>query len=130
MSPRIQRPRMRLLRFDFSISHVPGKHLSTTDALSRAPIVEETKENDPRSEEEINLYVHHIFNSLPASNTQLERIREKQAEDKVCQLKEYCGQGLPERPRVPDAPTGKSRMNFQSSTACFLRQTESSFRHP
>lgn len=104
MSPRIQRLRMRVLRFDFSVSHVPGKHLSTADALSRAPIVEETKENDPRPEEEINLYVHHIFNSLPASNTQLERIREKQEEDEVCQaLKEYCGEGWPERPRVPDA---------------------------
>ena len=85
MSPRIQRLRMRVLRFDFSVSHVPGKHLSTADALSRAPIVEETKENDPRPEEENNLYVHHIFNSLPASNTQLERIREKQEEDEVCQ---------------------------------------------
>ena len=93
---------MRVLRFDFSVSHVPGKHLSTVDALSRAPIVEETKENDPRPEEEINLYVHHIFNSLP--NTLLERIREQEEEDEVCQaLKEYCGEGWPERPRVPDA---------------------------
>ena len=72
MSPRIQRLCMRLLRFDFSVSHVPGKHLSMADALSRTPIVEETKENDRRLEKEINLYVHHIFNSLPASDTQLE----------------------------------------------------------
>ena len=35
---RVQRFRMRLMRFNFTISHVPGKYLSTTDALSRAPI--------------------------------------------------------------------------------------------
>ena len=42
--------------------------------------------------------------SLPASNTQLERIREKQEEDEVCQtLKQYCSEGWPDRTRVPDA---------------------------
>ena len=33
MSPRIQGLRMGLLRFDSTISHVPGRELTTTDAL-------------------------------------------------------------------------------------------------
>ena len=36
---RVQRFRMRLMRFDFSISHVPGKNLVMADTLSRSPIL-------------------------------------------------------------------------------------------
>ena len=35
---RIQRFRMRLMRYSFSILHVPGKYLYTADALSRTPL--------------------------------------------------------------------------------------------
>ena len=35
LPPRVIRFRLRLDRFDFSIIHVPGKHLYRADALSR-----------------------------------------------------------------------------------------------
>ena len=96
MSPRIQRLRLRLLRFDFIVSPVPGKSLITADALSRAPV--EQQDGQSSTEEEIDLYVQHVFASLPASNTQLERIKEKQEEDDVCKkLKQYCREGWPDR---------------------------------
>ena len=38
MSPQIRCLRMHLLRFDFTMSHVPGKSLITADMLSRAPV--------------------------------------------------------------------------------------------
>ena len=102
MSPRIQRLRMRLLRFDFTASHIPGKSLITADALSRTPV--EQQDGQSSTEEEIDLYVQHVLASLPASNTQLERIKEKQEEDEVCQtLKQYCSEGWSDRTRVPDA---------------------------
>ena len=35
---RVQRFRMRMMRFQFTIRHVPGKELTIADALSRAPV--------------------------------------------------------------------------------------------
>ena len=35
---RIQQFQMRLMRYSYSISHVPGKQLTTADTLSRAPM--------------------------------------------------------------------------------------------
>ena len=102
MSPRIQRLRMRLLRFTFTVSHVPGKSLIIADTLSRAPVAQQDDQNC--TEEEMDLYVQYVLASIPASNTQFERIREKQEEDEVCRtLKQYYSEGWPDRTRVPDA---------------------------
>ena len=38
MPPRIQRFRMRLMRYSYQIVHVPGKDLTTADTLSKAPL--------------------------------------------------------------------------------------------
>jgi len=37
LSPRIQRFRMRLMRYSYTIAHVPGKDLTIADTLSQAP---------------------------------------------------------------------------------------------
>lgn len=37
LPPRIQRFKMRLMRFTFAIYHTPGKNLTIADTLSRAP---------------------------------------------------------------------------------------------
>lgn len=105
MPPRIQRLRMRLLRFQYSISHVPGKSLTTADALSRAPINQEQQSG--LQEEEIALYAHSVLSEIPASDRRLEEIRERQEEDEVCrQLTAYCQLGWPEKDRVPEALKG------------------------
>lgn len=111
MSPQIQRLRMRLLRFDFS--------LITADTLFRAPVARQ--DDQYRTEEEIDLYVQHVSASLSASNTQFERIREKQ-EDEVCQtLRQYCNQQLDQI--VPEYQThlnltGRLRMISRLSMDC------------
>ena len=43
---RVQRFRMRLMRFDYSISHVAGKLLTTADTLSRAPLTAITNDDE------------------------------------------------------------------------------------
>ena len=95
---RVQRFRMRLMRYDFSISHVPGKELITADALSRAPVSAGVNDLD----EEVSAYISFIVNSLPATEKRLTEIRLKQEEDEVCrQVKEYCDTAWPERKFIP-----------------------------
>ena len=103
MPPRIETPSHAPAdAFTFTVSHVPGKSLITADTLSRAPVAQQDDQNC--TEEEIDLVRSICMASIPASNTQLEQIREKQEEDEVCRtLKQYCSEGWPDRTRVPDA---------------------------
>ena len=67
---RIQRFRMRLMRFDFVIAHVPGKLMYTADSLSRSP--QECKAQESKSwndlHDEVEDYVNAVLVTLPASD--------------------------------------------------------------
>ena len=89
---RVQRFRLRLMRFSFTIAHVPGAALNTADTLSRAP-ANRVDDNDKAFHQEVNAYVKMIVKSLPATEEKLRIIREQQSEDPVCRkLKAYCQQ--------------------------------------
>nr|XP_055074185.1 uncharacterized protein K02A2.6-like [Misgurnus anguillicaudatus] len=95
LPPRIQRLRMRLLRFSYTISHVAGKNIATADVLSRAP-VSDTAEG--LSEEDINLYADSVMSSLPATEKRLREIQKHQDDDStLLQLKKYCVSGWPSK---------------------------------
>ncbi|RVE55527.1 hypothetical protein OJAV_G00235410 [Oryzias javanicus] len=95
LPPRIQRLRMRLMRFAFTISHVAGKNIATADVLSRAPVGE--KDSD-LSEEDINLYVDAVMSSLPATESRLQQIKTHQENDIIIrQLKKCCVEGWPDK---------------------------------
>ena len=49
--PRIQRFRLRLMRFSVTVNHVKGKHHFTADALSRAPVGSSTEMDEHFVEE-------------------------------------------------------------------------------
>lgn len=94
LPPRIQRLRMRLMRFSYTISHVPGKDIATADVLSRVP-VENTAEG--LREVEVNLYVDTVMASLPATDKRLKEIETHQDKDTLLHtLKGYCQKGWPD----------------------------------
>ena len=55
---RIQHFRMRLMRYSFSIEHVPGKYLYTAGALSHAPVRETIDRGNEEFQRDVNFYVN------------------------------------------------------------------------
>ena len=100
---RVQRFRLRMMRYQFTITHIPGKDLVIADMLSRAPA------NPPSSDDlllnqEARAFVNVVIQGLPASDEQLERIKGEQKQDDVCkQIKTYCKDGWPEKHVVTGA---------------------------
>ena len=84
LPPRIQRFRMRLMKYSFNICHIPGKDLVIADTLSRAPIRKSPTKTDIRLNEDLNLYVANILEGLPATERRLDEIRLHQQDDEVC----------------------------------------------
>ena len=100
---RIQRFRMRLMRFTFTISHTPGKDLTIADMLSRAPTFCASKA-DKQFCQETEMFVNAITTNLPATTQYLSEIARKQDEDESCsQVKQFCKIGWPKQQKIPDS---------------------------
>nr|XP_055037759.1 uncharacterized protein K02A2.6-like [Misgurnus anguillicaudatus] len=104
LPPRIIRFRLRLLRFNFNIIHVPGKNLITADALSRAPLPATATEAELDLERECKAYLDSVVDSLPATPTKLEQIKGALTSDDICKrLSRYIANGWPGHRRdVPE----------------------------
>ncbi|XP_011701249.1 PREDICTED: uncharacterized protein K02A2.6-like [Wasmannia auropunctata] len=89
---------MRLLRFNYTIEHVPGKSLQTADTLSRAPLPHRGKDQDILREE-IEHYAQAII-ATDVPDRQLERVRKAQNQDPVAQtIRQYIQEGWPKYPK-------------------------------
>lgn len=96
LPPRVQRFRLRLMRFSYTCIHVPGKELNVPDALSRFPLDNEGNEEDRQLEEESELFVNLLEMSLPATEKRLSEIRHAQEKDDTCiQIMKFCQDGWP-----------------------------------
>ena len=99
LPPRVLRFRLRLARFNYDITHVPGKLLYTADTLSRSPLPISKEVSPPpfKSPEEVEAFIEGIVLTLPASESRLAAYWSAQQSDPVCQqVRQYCLTGWPE----------------------------------
>lgn len=93
LTARLQRMRMRLMCFDYTISHIAGNKFFVPDALSRAP-VEQPEDNHQEIVEE-ELFVESVLRETPFSDTRLKEIQMVQEKDESCEaLKNEILQGF------------------------------------
>ncbi|UYV78630.1 K02A2.6-like, partial [Cordylochernes scorpioides] len=98
LTPRIQRLRLRIMRYSYKIVHTPGKNLIVADALSRSP---RKKVGTQKLEEELCAYVQQVVSFMPISDVRVKEIKESQDKDQVIQnIIKYTQEGWPERTNV------------------------------
>ena len=78
----VQRFMIRMMCFSFVICHVPGKQLSTAEALSSAPMTL-IKDSDNRLHEEGEVYIQIAVQNLPGTETMIKEIRVHQERDEL-----------------------------------------------
>ena len=98
---RVQRFRLRMMRYNFTISHVPGKTLTTADTLSRST-AKSLPNTEDDLEQECDAYVKLVMQSLPATERRMKQIKESQQRDETCQLvSTYCLTSWPDKKSAP-----------------------------
>ena len=100
LTPRILRFRIRLMRFQYAIYHVPGKFLYTADTLSCAP---PSSPAASHIKEDIvtESIVQAITSYLLAYTDRLNEYRRAQHENSICShLITFCKQGWPDKGKI------------------------------
>ena len=76
LPPRVLHFCLRLMRFQYSIYHSPGKALHLADTLSHAPLPDLSEEvYSPDSAQEVEDFVKAVISSHPADQDRLEVYR-------------------------------------------------------
>ena len=95
LPPRILRFRLRMMRYNFTIVHVPGKALVIADALSRAPLHADVTDSF-NLQESTETFISAVVEALPASASRLEQIAKAQSTDPILQqVTRFCQEGWP-----------------------------------
>ncbi|GBN71413.1 hypothetical protein AVEN_10636-1, partial [Araneus ventricosus] len=99
LSLRLQRIKLRMMKFSYTIVHIPGKELFAANALSRNPQKVPYKREE--LEADIDAFIQMITSSLPASSRRLDELRVAQLKDETCQkLTDYVLKGGPSKKEV------------------------------
>ena len=83
LTPRLQRFRLRLLRFDFNIVHIPGKSNFVADMLSRTP-VEQASSIHCDFISEVSSYSDLFIDNISLPNISVENIKTQLKNDAIC----------------------------------------------
>ncbi|UYV72254.1 hypothetical protein LAZ67_9002361, partial [Cordylochernes scorpioides] len=101
LTPRLQRFRMRMMRFGFEIVHIPGKELLDADALSRQPLL--TTEGG-ENERQTSAHINAVISSITYKDEMLTKIFEAQQEDTTLKaVVNYLEQGWPDKKKMSQA---------------------------
>ncbi|UYV71047.1 K02A2.6-like, partial [Cordylochernes scorpioides] len=98
LTPRLQRFRMRMMRFGFEIVHIPGKELLDADALSRQPLLT-TKGGE--NERQTSAHINAVLSSITDKDEMLTKIFEAQQEDTTLKaVFNYLEKGWPDKKKM------------------------------
>ena len=87
---------LRMLRFNFEVQHIPGKHLIVPDALSRSPLAETDSDSSHDLASEVAAHVDAIQTSWPASGAKLQEYKRTTEEDEELQtVRKFISGGWP-----------------------------------
>ena len=75
--PRLQRMIHQLQKYNFTITHRPGKDIPVTDTLSRKSLAS----TDNSLSEGMDVQVHNVFSIMPGSDDRLSEIRKETEKD-------------------------------------------------
>lgn len=93
---RIQRFRIRLFRFSYDVTYVPGRNQASADALSRAPVDCPLSIADIELASAVEEFAVNSVVSLPASEKRFIEIREGQKVDPIIsKVRDFCLSGWP-----------------------------------
>ena len=107
MSVRIQRMRIRLLKYSFTAEYVKGEDMEDADALSRQPH-EQPTEQDEIAEQEITTHIATVIKSMPASDERIQDIIDSTTRDsELIELIEIISKGWPEKKNQCPPPVQK-----------------------
>ncbi|GFN76539.1 Pol polyprotein [Plakobranchus ocellatus] len=99
MPPRIQRFRLRLMRFSPNVIHVSGKQQITADALSRAPAsapASAPSEEDIALVNDVDVMAKQTLDGLPASSRKLQDIiTQQKCDPEIVEVRNFCQRGWP-----------------------------------
>lgn len=99
VSPRLQRMRLKLLKYKFTFEYTPGKNLHIADALSRSYLKEKVNDNL-----EYNEVVHIVEKHLNITLNKKQQFQEATIKDKdLSLLTTYVKTSWPNYNKIPNA---------------------------